>query len=607
MSVEVKGQKNEIKQESINYLGFTPALSLAPILKPMVFDLGQFAGQNKDDKLHHEDLKLGITRKLNQSCILFADESQKEKAYAIASYLPQLFRVGLMKWDTFPDKHINAIIEDSDQLMSFNKHISYLGTLYTPADIARQCIAISALSEQPSLSFTAEFPYMATGTHERVVRTDPYFDENHHQYMRSQGIATTKAVLKMIESCIATNSKMTTLRVCDFHTPGGAFYGNKFLRESTMVTTLLRMLRLRNLHNDPGFAIVFPDAGAAKKYKLQFQDIPSITCEKIRGPGQDRLIKIADYHLIMSTTKITNLWLIDDLVQSGSTAYNCFLTLKNIYPDAKISMWVTHPVFPNESHLHFLPGGKYSGFQNFFVCDTVPEVTKKLRYVGTPFVVMDTSPMMVQTYLEQFGWTHMAKDFYKPEKIAIMSKNNDKIEAVRRAFYLHFPFKENLQFISFGDQPSGVNEQPIGQLETLTGCENRLHGSIGLNADGFDYMISLERGLFSGDDKWLDQTCVIIEKLDGKGNALLKSIGWSRAFSMDEKYVLESAKTNYMKTAGSFLSVDQKCSSSDWYQKIHGISCIDIMQEVIQSSLMAMQIKEATKYGSIIHSQKSSA
>jgi hypothetical protein len=103
---------------------------------------------------------------------------------------------------------------------------------------------MSALSEQKGIaSFTAELPYLATGTHERVVPTGAYYDENEHQRMTKQCFSTTKATFKMIESCMSSPSP--TLRVCDMHTPGGEFYADskrvKFLDKTTMVTTLLRM------------------------------------------------------------------------------------------------------------------------------------------------------------------------------------------------------------------------------------------------------------------------------------------------------------------------------------------------------------------------------
>jgi adenine phosphoribosyltransferase len=48
--------------------------------------------------------KTGIARNLPQPCVLFADPVQQYKIEAIAAYLPQLFRTGLLTERTFPDK-----------------------------------------------------------------------------------------------------------------------------------------------------------------------------------------------------------------------------------------------------------------------------------------------------------------------------------------------------------------------------------------------------------------------------------------------------------------------------------------------------------------------
>jgi len=572
---------------------------LRPLLQPMLSQVYQPQQQR---------LLAGITRGLPQQCVLFADPVQANKVRAIAAYLPQLFRTGVTKNDVFPDKHINSVAEHPDQLCGQGKHLAYWGTLFTPADMGRQYMALSALSEQTCSTFTAEMPYFATGTHERVVNGGAYYDENEHQFMKTQAIATTKSVLKAITACTSGSESM--LRVCDVHTPGFPFYADstrlKFLAESSMVPTLLRMIRLRKWHTEVGFAVVFLDAGAKKKYAPRFQDVPYITCDKVRGSGEDRVVTIADYHLCDAATKFTHLLFVDDLVQSGSTIANGLAAFKHVYAGVEVSVWVTHPVFPNDSHLHFLPGGKYAGLRNFFACDTVPEVAAKLRAVGAPFHVVGTTPMAVQAYLEQYGWTKdpRAASFYAPETIVVCSTNGDKLEAARRAFYTHFPEKP-LQYVKLLSCPasaSSVPEQPVGSEETLRGCEARIAGVPVKVSNDATYLAAFERGLVlvaGTKHEWRDQTCVIVQKMH-QGRILAKATVWSRALAIEREYVDAALATNCTQTAGSFKAAKEGlASSSDWYQSAHGVSCVDLMQEAIQSAISKIQEEEAFLLGAL--------
>jgi hypothetical protein len=504
-------------------------------------------------------------------------------------------------------------------------------------------MVMSAISEQKCASFTAEIPYLSTGTHERVVPSGAYYDANHHQRMTKQGIATTKASLKMIESCMSSASP--TLRVTDMHTPGGQFYADstrvKFLDEASMVPTLLRMIRLRGLHKDAGFAIVFLDAGAAKKYRARVGDMPFITCDKVRGVGSERVITIADYQGVTKESKLTNLWLVDDLVQSGSTLGVGCKALTTIFPDATMSAWVTHGVFPNDSYVHFAPGGKFGrrvnsegkliarGFREFFVCDTVPEVANKLRQMGAPFHIVDTTPMNVQCYLEQYGWIKdpRAASFYAPLQLIVCSGNKDKVEAVYRAFYTHFPQKplDTLYVNPIASATSGIAEQPVGLDETERGCNQRLLSGLQdflfedqlaeYRPDTLDkiqtwlmhnvpnkhtcYAVAMERGLFlrtGTQHEWMDQTCVKVARVIS-GKPIQIATVWSRALPIEREYVESALACGRTKTAGSFKSAKEGCSASDWYQHAHGVSCVDLMQESIQAGIGAIQAREAAILG----------
>jgi adenine phosphoribosyltransferase len=94
------------------------ANEVQPVLRPSVV-----VASKREPTLFEIKRKAGIARGLPQPCVLFADKAQEGKIKAIAAYLPELFRDGLLSWATFPDKHINAEAEHADQLQGDGKHL----------------------------------------------------------------------------------------------------------------------------------------------------------------------------------------------------------------------------------------------------------------------------------------------------------------------------------------------------------------------------------------------------------------------------------------------------------------------------------------------------
>lgn len=77
-----------------------------------------------------------------------------------------------------------------------------------------------------------------------------------------------------------------------------------------------------------------------------------------------------------------NVIIVDDLIQSGGTVYECVNLLKHSQVKS-VGIMVTHPVFPNDTWKRFVD----IGLRFFYVCNTVPETTAKLQGVS-PFTVI---------------------------------------------------------------------------------------------------------------------------------------------------------------------------------------------------------------------------
>merc|ERR1719343_207673 len=107
-----------------------------------------------------------------------------------------------------------------------------------------------------------------------------------------------------------------------------------------------------------------------------------IICDKIRV-GDERVVKVkegdaAGKHVII----------IDDLVQSGGTLLECAKPLKAMGA-TKVSCFVTHAVFPNESYNKFLDTDL---IHKFWVTDSIP-TAKDIDGKG-PFEVLSLAPLV---------------------------------------------------------------------------------------------------------------------------------------------------------------------------------------------------------------------
>ena len=94
-------------------------------------------------------------------------------------------------------------------------------------------------------------------------------------------------------------------------------------------------------------------------------------------------------------------------------------------------------------------------------------------------------------------------------KIVIASTSEKKVNAVKKAFT---NFKD-IEIVTI-KAPSGVNEQPMNE-ETLKGAHNRLHYARKDVPDA-DIYISIENGIFTEGNKYIDKAVVTIMTAKGE-------------------------------------------------------------------------------------------
>ena len=93
-----------------------------------------------------------------------------------------------------------------------------------------------------------------------------------------------------------------------------------------------------------------------------------VTCGKTRD-GDKRVVTIQD-----GDCKGKNVIIVDDLVQTGGTLYECGLALKAAGAKS-VNAFVAHGVFPNESWKRFMKSGDRGCFDRFYLTNSIPTVT----------------------------------------------------------------------------------------------------------------------------------------------------------------------------------------------------------------------------------------
>eukprot|EP00976_Prorocentrum_cordatum_P000577 11715-Prorocentrum_minimum.AAC.3 len=88
-----------------------------------------------------------------------------------------------------------------------------------------------------------------------------------------------------------------------------------------------------------------------------------------------------------------NVVIVDDLVQTGGTLFECGKALKELGAK-KVACFVAHGVFPNASWKKFAKGGDRDVFYPFWLSNSIPTVSSTLP-PNDNFRVLDILPQII--------------------------------------------------------------------------------------------------------------------------------------------------------------------------------------------------------------------
>ena len=196
---------------------------------------------------------------------------------------------------------------------------------------------------------------------------------------------TYASMLSNLPSC----GKPTRLVIYDLHTLQNRFFFHNNTIASMQTTIPLLKAKLEDKCSVVN-CVAFPDEGAAKRFSYMFADLgyEIVTCGKVRI-GEVRKVTIQD-----GEASGKDVIIIDDLVQTGGTLYECGVALRNAGARS-VKAFVAHAVFPKESWKRFLQSGDRNCFDQFYVTNSIPSVVKQLP-TDDVFEVFDLSEKVVE-------------------------------------------------------------------------------------------------------------------------------------------------------------------------------------------------------------------
>eukprot|EP00397_Hematodinium_sp_SG-2012_P027751 GEMP01029177.1.p1 GENE.GEMP01029177.1~~GEMP01029177.1.p1 ORF type:complete len:394 (+),score=76.17 GEMP01029177.1:118-1299(+) len=277
-------------------------------------------------------------------------------------------------WESFQDgwPNISFTPQEVNAITARNvEQVVYLGSFHSPANLFEQAAVVHALPKFRVKNFRIIVPWFATGTMERVE----YLGE----------IATARTLANILDRTPFCATGPATITIYDIHALQSQFYfSDNVLIELKSAIFLLRQ-RLLSLPDVDEVSIAFPDDGAQKRFKRKFPEYPDIVCKKTRS-GDKRVVSVHD-----GEPKGRHVVIVDDMVQSGGTLLECASALRAAGA-TKISCYVTHAIFPNESWRKFVKAHEEGLISHFWITDTLPTVSETEGV--EPFEILSIAPLL---------------------------------------------------------------------------------------------------------------------------------------------------------------------------------------------------------------------
>eukprot|EP00928_Gymnodinium_smaydae_P043730 TRINITY_DN29249_c0_g2_i1.p1 TRINITY_DN29249_c0_g2~~TRINITY_DN29249_c0_g2_i1.p1 ORF type:complete len:642 (+),score=147.78 TRINITY_DN29249_c0_g2_i1:79-2004(+) len=331
---------------------------------------------------------LNAARRNNQQrFVVLAAPAMHMMAERLVASDPGRFEYFVSKWRKFPDGTDNITLggfEPEDKVS--RRDVLFLASFDCNDTALSQLHALTFLCESAFLSsLTILLAYLPTGTMER--------------YLQPGRVAAANTTAKLLSQLPATGSSRTRVMIYDVHALPTQYFFTGNAAATLHSACPLVVSRIESMPADSRIdCVAFPDDGAAKRFGKFFQShlkgAEIVTCNKVRTEGNKRVVVISE-----GQPEGRHVLIVDDLVQTGGTLYECAVKLREAGAKS-VSGFVVHGVFPNESWRRFLRGGDRDVFSRFWLSSSNPAVLAKVPG-GDVFEVLDLAPRIARDLVEE--------------------------------------------------------------------------------------------------------------------------------------------------------------------------------------------------------------
>jgi ribose-phosphate pyrophosphokinase len=321
--------------------------------------------------------------------LLFHHHTMEDLANRIARHFPEHIKLGKINYERFPDGWPNISVHpDSMAIIEVAPMTVYLGAFDRPDYLFEQFALLYAMPRFLTRNFRVICPYFPTATMERAERKGE--------------IATAKTFAKLCSAIPFGVTGPPVMTIFDIHSLAEEFFFDNIHVDLQSAIPLIQDIiydELADMKDVDGleWAIAFPDDGAWKRFHLCFPDVEDVVCLKVRE-GNKRKITIKE-----GNPQGRHCIIVDDLVQTGGTLLNCAQALKDAGA-VKISCYVTHGIFPNESWKKFVDNDL---IDTVWLTDSIPSTANTVRGIK-PFQILSLADLIgIQLYTFFYKTTTM--------------------------------------------------------------------------------------------------------------------------------------------------------------------------------------------------------
>ena len=321
--------------------------------------------------------------------ILFYAPQMEELARAIARYSCEQIDIiqsrggsielGKISWEKFDNQTPHTAVENAHRirgqrvgfLASFDQRRSNCDATLPHAGFFQQMCVVQALPKQLADTVRVILPYFSFGPKDRA----DFFGD----------IVNAKGAARIISGIPACHGGGPPLLVTyDIHAlQEEHYFGDGIIVDSKHAHALIRK-EVEQTFDCKRTVIVFPDAGARKRYGADWADFRQVVCEKVRT-GNTSIVRIAE-----GDAQACDALIVDDQFRTCGTTVSCADAL--IGNGARsVSAFAVHGDFSDGAWNKLTP----DLFKTVYLTDSCPFAVNAVRNLKH-FKVLSLAPMLAE-------------------------------------------------------------------------------------------------------------------------------------------------------------------------------------------------------------------